>query len=153
MTSILSNGFRRNAGYLQHRIGDLTHSQSLEQIGGAANCVNWLVGHMVNYRHVVAEAAGGPGGGRTAYERYARESEPILEDGNGVVEFPELMAALDASNSWLSEALDALTIEALNAESPSPERFPTLADHLHFYLFHDTLHTGQADVAGSLIDR
>lgn len=139
MSSVLVDGFRRNSSYLDQRIADLTHEQSLTQIGGAANCVNWLVGHMINYRHVVLAAAKADPSGIERFERYARESDPIT-----------LVEELKASAEAVAEALGSIEQSVLADPSDRPDRFATGHDQMHFYLFHDTLHTGQADVAASL---
>lgn len=150
MSSVLVDGFRRNSSYLDQRIAHLTHEQSLTQIGGAANCVNWLVGHMINYRHVVLAAAKADPSGIERFERYARESDPILSDGPGVLPFSTLVEELKASAEAVAAALGSIEQSVLADPSDRPDRFATGHDQMHFYLFHDTLHTGQADVAASL---
>ena len=142
----LARQFTRNVRFLEGQLDGISHEQSLAQPGFGANCLNWTVGHMVEYRGGVASLLGVELAASDGLDRYQRESDPITGDGPGVVAFDELMGRLAATDEQLTPALRAVTDAQLAEELESGERRRTRLGRLLFLHFHDTLHAGQADV-------
>lgn len=147
----LASALRRNLVYLDQQVAGIGHSASLEHPGGEANCLNWTVGHIVRYRTIVLELLGvDVAGDLEELDRYARESEPILGDGPGVVRFERLVELANASQERLDTALEAVSEDDLRRMVKQGERHAALGERLFFFYFHDTLHVGQADVLAEL---
>lgn len=144
----LAAGFARNTGYLTRQIDTLDHATSLIQRDGV-NCVNWTVGHIVNYRNVILHLLGADRIDWTD-ARYDRESEPITGDGPDVVPFDEIKELLAESGELLARALRASTDADLQRLVESGDQQVAVASRIQFYFFHDTLHIGQADVLAKL---
>jgi hypothetical protein len=78
--------------------------------------------------------------------RYLRESEPITEDGQGVLPLARLVAAIETSQESIDLSLGRLSEGEFATESEEDGRMISLADRLHFDYFHDTYHTGQTEL-------
>lgn len=144
----LATGFARNTGYLIRQIEAIDHGTSLVQHEGV-NCLNWTVGHIVNYRNVILHLLGADRIDWTD-ARYDRESEPIIGDGPDVVPFEELKELLSASGEALAKALRESTDMGLQRSVQSGDQGVAVGSRVQFYFFHDTLHVGQADVLAGI---
>ena len=143
----LARDYKRNASIIEWQTDGLSHADSLIQTPYRINCLNWVLGHIAEGRDGVLEMIGtdrvaDPG----ELDRYLRESEPILEDGPGVVPLERLLQIISATQERLEVALGGLSEEELAVETTGDERTMTLADRVHFAYFHDTYHTGQTEL-------
>lgn len=143
---MLASAFARNAAIIKQQTEGLTHEDSLLQPASGGNCLNWVVGHLANNRDIMLQFIGaepvlGPAG-----ERYRRESEPVSGEGEGLLKLEELVAAIERSQGPLSEFLLGASPEDLAREVTSGGRTSTLASRLFFLYFHETYHTGQAEL-------
>ena len=144
--SQLAKAFNRNTAIIGMQIAGLSHEDSLLQTPYKINCLNWTVGHiLVNRERTIATAGGEPLFGDTL-DRYRRESEPIIEDGPGVLPLDELAAGILASQERIEELLNEMGDEAFSAEEDLDGRMVSVARRLHFDYFHDTYHTGQTEL-------
>lgn len=104
----LSKYFYRNTRIIGMQTSGLTHADSLAQTPYNVNCLNWTVGHiLLNRSNTMRELGQDSSFGELA--RYARESDPIVEDGPGVVPLPELLQRLDESQKTLREVFDTVS--------------------------------------------
>ncbi|MDH3194430.1 MAG: DinB family protein [Acidimicrobiia bacterium] len=143
----LATGFLRNTGYLNRQIADIDHDESLRQVDGV-NCLNWTVGHIVHYRNVVLRALeASPIDGLGS--RYDRESDPILSDGPDVLAFGTLRGLFQESGEVVADAIRSSDGD-LGRPVMVGDQEVALGSRLQFYLFHDTLHVGQADVLAAM---
>lgn len=145
----LAKAFARNLWILAAQAEGLTHQDSLQQTPHV-NCLNWVLGHLAEGRDQVLALLGeAPALGEKGV-RYRRESDPITGDGPGVVPLERLLAVLKEGQERITVALAGLTEEALREEQPLGERRLSLGDRLVFAYFHDTYHTGQAELLRAL---
>lgn len=151
--SDLAKQFTRNTRFLAGQLEGLTHVQSLAQPDFGANCLNWTVGHILQYRGSVASLLGIDLPGTHDLERYARESDPITSDGPGVVGFDELLERLAGTEGPIDAALTSMSEEQLSETIESGDRILTRLARILFLYFHDTLHVGQADVLAEFAKR
>lgn len=145
---MLAKDFERNTWIVNAQLEGLSHADSLLQTPYRINCLNWTLGHLLDGRGRVLELLGVervlPA---DATARYRRESEPILEDGPGVLPLERLIAALSESQDAISEALVGLDTTAMAEETEVGEgRMMSLGDQVRFQYFHDTYHTGQTEL-------
>jgi len=145
INQVFAKAFARNLWIIEAQTAGLTHQDSLVQVPGM-NCLNWVLGHLADYRdQVLAMLGEAPALGEEG-ARYQRESDPVTGDGPGVVPLERLLAVLKEGQVRISAALSALSDEALGAEEMVNGRRLTLEDRLHFAYFHDTYHTGQTEL-------
>ena len=149
----LARQFTRNTRFLTGQVEGISHDQSLVQPDFGANCLNWTVGHILQYRANVAALAGIDLPETGGLERYVRESDPVTEDGPGVVSFAALMERLSATEEPIAEALSAMSDEQMAETIETGDRVLTRRSRILFFYFHDTLHVGQADVLAELSKR
>jgi len=145
---LLAEAFERNTWIIRAQAEGLDHTAALMQTPYRINCLNWTLGHILDGRGTLLEMMGAEPvltGAETA--RYRRESDPVLEDGPGVLPLERLLEALDETQVRLSAALGALDEAAIGEEADVGEgRMVSLGARLHFEYFHDTYHTGQTEL-------
>lgn len=150
--SLLAKAFERNHWVIRAQTEGLSHTDSLITTPYNINTLNWVVGHVVDYRWGLVKLLGGE---RPSEEtgRYRKESEPVTEDGPGVLSLDRLLEMLDATQEILTGRLADLGDDDWARETQVGERSQTLVERVHFLYFHDTYHTGQTEllrqVAGS----
>lgn len=146
----LARQFTRNTRYLVGQVDGITDQQSLFQPGFGVNCLNWTIGHILQYRGNVASLAGIDLPQTAGLDRYARESDPITEDGPGVIAFSALVERLSETDEPMAAALSSMTDEQLAETIETGDSVHTRQSRILFFHFHDTLHAGQADVLAEL---
>lgn len=148
LSDLLSRGFHRNQRVIQQQADGIDHAASLTQTEYNVNCLNWVVGHIVDGRSRLLERYGrDPVIDDERGSRYRRESDPITADGSDVVAFEDLMAMLgrsqDAIEAWLGEVDDSWLAEEVDV---GDGRTASRGAQIMFVYFHDTYHTGQTDL-------
>ena len=145
--ALLSKAFERNLRIVKAQTDGVSHEESLTQTAYNINCLNWVVGHVVQSRDVTLEVLGIDGVlTPDQFDRYERESDPVTEDGPHVVRLEDLVAAMETQQERLAAALEPLTAEDLEAPHPRGDSETTLLRRIHFQYFHDSYHTGQTDL-------
>lgn len=142
----LIGAFDRNVKIVEMQAEGLDHADSLAQTDYEINCFNWTVGHLVATRDALMKTLGREPRFGSKLDRYLRESEPIKEDGPGVVAFDELLGMLRDSQVDLSDALEAADDVFLQSEIEVGGRTTTPTARVFFYFFHDSYHAGQTEL-------
>lgn len=142
---IITHYFKRNHQVLRMQTKGLSHEDSLLTPPFRANCLNWVLGHIITYRCQALTLLGSePVWDEAQSAPYNRESEPLqVEDA---LPLDQIMADLRVSQERLEAALDGLTAEDL--ERSVDDR--TLAQRLTFNYWHETYHTGQTELLRQL---
>jgi len=144
--SSLVRAYERNTKIIEMQADGLSHADSLIQTDYNINCLNWTIGHIVGYRDASLDLLGVPPVMGAAADRYARESDPIVADGPGVLPLVELVALVRRSQEQLAEAVAAMALDDFLEERSSGDRTSTLGSMMFFNYFHDTYHTGQTEL-------
>src|SRR5690349_4008335 len=91
-SKLLIEGLENNFGVLQRQINGLTHEQSLLQLPFRGNCLNWVMGHLVERRDRMLELLDkAPFLTAEQRTRYERNSPPVL-NGDDAMPFETLLA-------------------------------------------------------------
>ena len=147
----LGEAFARNAMILKRQAKGLSHADSLIQPPVRGNCLNWVLGHLVDNRNSILGLLGEePATDPALVARYRRESDPVLGDGDGVVPLPALLAALERAQERLGARLATATEDELARERPFGQRSQPVGQTIFFLYFHETYHTGQAELLRQL---
>jgi hypothetical protein len=147
----LADSFALNTRLIHMQTAGLTHADSLLQPHFRANCLNWIVGHLLVGRNRVLRALGAePVVAEVEIARYETESEPILDKGAGVWTLEDLLAAHDRTQERIAETLRSTTPDGLAKELLVGERKTTIGQRVFGLYFHDTYHTGQAELLRQL---
>lgn len=147
----LARDFARNVGIITMQAEGLSHADSLLQTEYNLNSLNWVLGHIADNREAVLAALGAPTvTDGTELARYQRESDPIHEDGPGVVSLDRLLGILAAGRDRVTAAIEDTELDQWRAKSEVGERMVSLGSRIHFLYFHDTYHTGQTELLRQL---
>jgi uncharacterized damage-inducible protein DinB len=145
--------YQHQAGITQSVIrvntAGLTHEDSLVQPQPDGNCLNFIVGHVVNVYDQVLPLVGQEPVMGDAVRRYERGSPPI-RDAAEALQLSDLLAAFDTQTERFQAGLATLTPEALERPMPGPdskgELTETTRSLLSTILFHQAYHAGQTGV-------
>lgn len=145
----LANAFERNVNIIKDQVAGLTHADSLIQLPFRANCLNWVVGHVITNRLTIfrlLEVKDIPFDA-ASLAHYEYDSDPITADGEGVLPLDQLMSILDQTQALLAKHLETVSPAALERSlALFGNRSDTVAGWLFFFYFHDCYHTGQAEI-------
>lgn len=154
----ISDPFVIQLGYLNSilraQTGDLDQEESLFQPPEGANCINWIVGHIVTSRNELLELLGRPPiWDAELRARYGQGSPPVTEAGPGVADIGKLVADYDATQEPILEALAAITAEELAVKVPWFGGELDKSGAIAGFLFHEAYHVGQTGLVRRLLGR
>ena len=131
----LASAFSRNCEIIKMQAEGLTHQDSLRQLPFRANCMNWIVGHLITNRKNIFKLLKAESlVDEQTFSRYERESEPILCDGPEVLPLEDLLHSLAQSQEQLEVILEAIdTDELQRTEAFFGSRVMSVADWLFFF--------------------
>jgi uncharacterized damage-inducible protein DinB len=140
--------YDRNVQIVKMQTEGLTQAESLVQLPFRANCMNWVVGHVVTNRHNVLKLLDGEYPMEAErVKRYTRESEAVHGEEEGVLALGELAALLEKAQAQIAERLAVITPEALERQTAFfGNRSMSVAEWLLFFFFHDAYHVGQTEI-------
>lgn len=142
---MISRVFERNLYVIKRQVAGMTHEDCLLQLPFRGNCFNWVLGHiLVSRESALKYLDQEPLMSENQIERYSRDSDPILEDGPGVINLSELLEILEKSQELMENCLEELSEKdmrrLLGTKNPTP-----LGDRLEFLGWHEGYHVGQME--------
>lgn len=141
----LVGAFARNISVVKAQTEGLTNSDSLIQFPNG-NCLNWVIGHIVEGRDDVLEVLGEPRAAGTVVERYQRGSEPVTGAEEDVLPLAQLLDLLDQSQVRIEATLGGMDLAALARKSADDPRGRSIGQRVFFLYFHETYHVGQTEL-------
>jgi len=140
--------------YVIHRQTEgITNTESVLQPPVRGNCMNWILGHIVDERDYVLNLLGKERVfTETERDRYRRESSPVinLEDG---LPFDQLLAKFDLAQGRIESGLKTITKEELAAPGEAGARKDQVGALIAYIHWHETYHTGQFELLRQLAGR
>lgn len=148
---------QRNQGCIEASIDSLTHSESLLQLPGQSNCMNWILGHINVYRDgILACIDGDDSMSPSEIEIYEYGSDPIVGDSKSV-RFERLVElqgkSFSAVLSWLENLPDGVENQEQQERGKTKGYcgyFPTMTEHLAQMLGHESIHVGELNALREL---
>jgi len=141
--------YQRTQWIIDRQTEGLTHADSLLQLPFRANCMNWILGHLLAYRDKVLELLGEPPIlSESETQRYQRGSQ-ALTGGESALPLDTLLAALKQSHERLVAALGNVAADRLEAIADEENR-RTLGERIEFMQWHETYHIGQLEILRQL---
>jgi uncharacterized damage-inducible protein DinB len=127
-------------------VDGLKEEDSLIQPQPGGNCLNWVVGHLLNVYDLALPMLGQtPVLGTETLKRYGRGTAQ-LQNASEALDLGRLMTAWDEAAKRVEAGLESLTPEVLDRQAPwSPSNNPeeTVRSLLSTVLFHQAYHAGQ----------
>jgi uncharacterized damage-inducible protein DinB len=134
-----------NHTIINAQLKDITPAESLLQPPYRGNCLNWVVGHILDIRQEWLEMLGLPGVMTEAEQKaYRYGSEPITSVSQAVP-LESLVKRLDGTLATLVDQLEKLTQADFDREVEIWRGTMPLAEALSYFLWHESYHTGQLE--------
>jgi hypothetical protein len=140
---------RLNSAVAGRQLREISHAEALIQPPFQANCMNWVLGHLLTGRDTMLGFMNLPRMlSAEENERYTRGSQPI-DTPEMAISLESLKERLDTSLAQITAALEARTQEELDAQVNFGEGGP-LSGVIAFLLWHETYHIGQLELLRQL---
>jgi hypothetical protein len=129
----------------------LNQAETLIQPQPSGNCMNWVLGHVLESQITMLTVLGGASPVDPAeLVIYKRESNPITGDQPGVQQLEWLLNGIDAVHNALVARLAEMKEADFERVIQQGERKFTLAWRFLFLHFHYTYHVGQLELLRQL---
>lgn len=144
----IADSYARNVRIIKMQTENVTHEESLIQLPFRANCMNWIVGHLVTNRNNVlklldSEHCIDP----TSVDRYIRDTDPLKPDSTDALPLDRLIELLEQAQENIASILAECSAEDLQRKVAFfGNTEMTVGEWLLFFFFHDSYHTGQAEI-------
>lgn len=146
----LAQGYEANTWLIGRLTEGVSHEESLLQLPFDANCLNWVVGHIVHGRNTALTVLGEPAlWPEEVAARYRTGSRPITGLG-AARELAALLVDLQATHERLVDALGAMDDEALAETAVTDRGEKPRAEHVSGLQWHETYHIGQLELLQAL---
>lgn len=156
--TIFNQQFIYSNGSVILNTSDITHEESLISPEKEANCLNWIVGHIIDARNQLLELLDQePVWDNKLHSFYIRGSQP-LQDDNLFLSFYSLLALLKESNDRILKGLNDLRRERhdeiFSIRAPDGTVIQhTLIEWLTTFSFHESYHAGQTGVLRKMLGK
>ena len=141
--------FERGWWVIQQQTEGVTHTESLLQPEFRANCMNWVLGHLLYERQIVVKMLNlEPVIAEEVIGRYAYDSEPIVAASEGVVEITELLRFLEESGKLIAKGFSSL--EDSKWSAVIDEKGTAMWERVEFLAWHEAYHVGQLELLRQL---
>jgi hypothetical protein len=138
--------FALNEYTLKKQLEGLTHADSLKQLPFPGNCLNWVVGHIVEARNYTLDLLGEPRVWSEAKcQIYATRSQAISGPESEHYGWDEIVAAAVESLARIRAKLGQLSVEDLEVG-----RGETLGSQVVRMAWHEAYHIGQTEILRQL---
>ena len=142
---IFSYILQRNQDLIAKATDGLSQTESVLQLPGESNCMNWVLGHVAVYRDVMLSGISQANHMTTTeVELYNYNSKPITT-GSKSSSLEQLLATLQKTYAALSEWLEK-NPEGVNKETPPDiqiRKGETVTEHFAFLCWHESNHVGE----------
>lgn len=146
--------FQLEYNLLKSQTAGLTHADSLLQPQPTGNCMNWILGHMLESQaHLVTELGGQSPVAQSDLAGYASGSPAVTADGPAVWQLERLLAGHESVQNALVARLGEMNAADFAREVQSRWGMVTLGYRLLFFQFHFTYHLGQLEQLRQLAGR
>lgn len=146
----LAQSFGVTHSLIRRHTKGLSHADSVVQPPFEGNCLNWVLGHIVNGRNEALGYLGGkPIWTEAEVARYRTGSPPVTGPDDGLP-LARLLADLDASQERLRVQLETISAEAFAAVVETRFGPRPVGEHVDGLHWHETYHTGQLELLSKL---
>lgn len=141
--------FERNLRVIKRQVEGLSHADSLLQPPFRGNCMNWILGHMLESRQLCVLLLGQEDFMQAdELKRYLYNTEPILQDSEDILHLETLLTLFERSEALLAIGLAETSDEAW--ETKKVEGDDLIGERIHFVSWHETYHLGQLELLRQL---
>jgi len=146
----LLQSFRLTNHILKLQTDGLSHADSVLQPPFRGNCLNWVVGHIIEGRDSALKLMGKePLLDDWSAVRYKTDSEPITSNEQALP-LEDLLKALDLSQQRIETSLERTTPDELGRSVQFRGSEQLLGQAIAGLHWHETYHTGQLELLRQL---
>ena len=156
-SDVFSVILKRNQESIGRAIAGLSHKESVLQLPGESNCMNWTIGHICVYRDGMLACLGQDEQmTESEVNMYRYGSQPIKEDADATnfVRLIELQeAAFHVLIEWLGSAGDVRFLPDIQNNAIKKGYcgyFDTVSEHFAQMLGHEAIHVGELNALREL---
>jgi hypothetical protein len=129
----------------------LEHEDTLIQPQPSGNCMNWVLGHLLDNQIEQLELLGVDSPvERKMLVAYKRDSEPLSQGCPDALKLDQLLEGLDAVQAVLIQRLEGMSEADFEKEVPYRDKMMTVGWRFLFMHFHYTYHIGQLELLRQL---
>ncbi len=140
---VLTSFMDTNKFVLDKQLEGLTHEDSIQQLPFRGNCLNWVMGHIVDSRdNALRVLSCDPYMSEEQSGLYKSGSDPITPDSDAL-QLEWLWETYLKQDEDIRDALSKLTVDDLEKVQSGSER--TIGDRLRGLMWHETYHVGQTE--------
>ena len=133
-------------GILLKQVEGLTHADSLIQPQPGGNCLNWVMGHLVeNLVEILKTLGGETPSDLPDLAHYGYGSEPIRCEASGVINLQVLIDAYIQLTKRITDHLEQMKAADLEEEIDFWQGKRRRGYVAFYYFFHNTYHLGQLE--------
>lgn len=147
----LVGDYEGNTWLIGRHTEGITHDESTLQPPFPANCMNWILGHIISRRNSALEVLGQPSLWDQESQRLYQSGSPPLTDAQEARDFSQLLQDLEQSQKRIAAALATVSEEALARIVETDRGAKPVREHLAGFHWHETYHLGQLDILRSMI--
>ena len=142
--------FERSYATLKDQTNGLTHADSLLQYPFRGNCLNWVLGHIINSRNGIMAALGmTPIWSDELRQQYGRGSDPITPENSATAyRFEDMLRDLDTTQEQIIACLRGKTFADMQQPSDRPNM--VMGERLAQSAWHEAYHTGNTEALRQL---
>ena len=146
----IKSAYETNTWLINQLTEGITHGESVFQLPFPANCLNWILGHILSSRNsALTLLQAEPIWDETILALYKSGSAPIIDERGGR-RWEELLADLATSQQRLAAALQARTEEDLSRVAETDRGSKPVWQHVEGLHWHETYHVGQLEILRAL---
>lgn len=139
---------------IEEQTRGLSQSDTLIQPQPGGNCMNWVLGHLLDNLILILESLGGTSPIEIqSLKRYERGSEPVRGQAEDILDIAYLLHGLETVHRAVQEKLDLMTEADFAREVPHWDSTAPLGWRVFFLEFHHTYHVGQLELLRNLAGR
>lgn len=143
--------FAHNLNVVKAQTKGLNQADSVLQPPFRGNCMNWVLGHVVDNRNTILQRLGqAPILTEAQAKRYGYGSEPVCADGSDILRLETMLDLLAQSQATIESSLGSMSEEALARQVQSFRGTTSLGQFLFFLYYHETYHVGQLELLRQL---
>ena len=147
----LIRDYAGNTWLIKRHTEQLTHEESMLQPPFPANCLNWVLGHIISRRNSALELLNHDPTWDHETETLYRSGSPPLTDANAARPFPLLLQDLDETQERIEAALGTVSEEHMGRVVETDRGARPVGEHLAGLHWHETYHLGQLDILRAMI--
>jgi hypothetical protein len=147
----LSEDYAGNTWLIGRHTEGISHEESMLQPPFPANCMNWILGHIISRRNSALEVLGQPPLWDAETARIYHSGSPALTDPEGARDFLQLLEDLQAAQARIAGALKIISEASLARVVETDRGAKPVWEHLADFHWHETYHLGQLDILRTMI--